>query len=159
MISFFFHLSITFAVEDHSVVSVHMGIWFSILQKRKKKWINNPYIYSSCFSYVIFIFEEVYIYYKQDVIQGQFLCRVQLVWTQFAFFYTACLTMVKEPSLPYYLLITGGDVKTDGFMPLSRTLVWSETQSASFQILTWVANSISCDDNCYTLEVLDFILF
>ena len=54
----------------------------------------------------------------------------------------------EEPSLPYYLPITGGRIF--GFIPFPRVLVLCEMQSVSTRIWTRVTVSISYDDNHYT---------
>ena len=69
-----------------------------------------------------------------------------LKW-EFSFSLTSCQTKPQEPSLPYYSFLGGGI--TDWFIPLSRTLPWSEIQTASFMIWTPVSGSISCKDNYY----------
>ena len=58
------------------------------------------------------------------------------------------ITKAEEPSLPYYLPITGERII--GFIPFPRVLVLCEMQSVSFRIWTRVAVSISYDDNHYT---------
>ena len=70
--------------------------------------------------------------------------------SEFSFSYTSCLTEAKEPSLPYYLPITGGRII--GFIPFPRVLVLCEMQSASFRIWTRIAVSIYYDDNHYTKD-------
>ena len=64
------------------------------------------------------------------------------------FTFTSCQTNAKEISLSYYSLITGR--RTDGFMPFPRALAQSEMQTASSRIWTWVAYTISYNDNYYT---------
>ena len=54
----------------------------------------------------------------------------------------------EEPSLSYYLSITGGRII--GFIPFPRVLVLCEMQSVSSRIWTRVAVSISYDYNHYT---------
>ena len=56
------------------------------------------------------------------------------------------LTKAKEPSLPYYIPITGGRII--GFPPFPRVLVLHEMQSASSRFDD--AMSISFNDNHYT---------
>ena len=51
------------------------------------------------------------------------------------------LTRDREPSLHYYLPIVG--VRRDWFLPFSRALVQSKTQTALSRIWTLVINSIS----------------
>ena len=51
----------------------------------------------------------------------------------------------KELSVPNYLPIAGE--RTDGFVPFSRALERSETQTASSRIWTRVTDSIYYDDN------------
>ena len=68
--------------------------------------------------------------------------------SEFSFSLTSCLTKAEEPSLSYYLPITGGRII--GFIPFPRVLVLCEMQSVSSRIWTRVAVSISYDDNNYT---------
>ena len=68
--------------------------------------------------------------------------------SEFSFSLTSCLTKAEEPSLSYYLPITGGRII--GFIPSPRVLVLCEMQSVSSKIWTRVAVSISYDDNDYT---------
>ena len=68
--------------------------------------------------------------------------------SEFSFNSTGCLTKAKESNLPHNLPIAGK--RTDGFMPFAKALVQSETQKASYRILTQAAYSISNDDNRYT---------
>ena len=56
------------------------------------------------------------LHYEQDVTQDQFLSREHLH-----------LGKIKEPNLPYYLLIA--ERRKDEFIPFPRVLVQSETQS------------------------------
>ena len=65
--------------------------------------------------------------------------------SEFSFSYTSCFTKAKEPSLSYYLPITGGRII--GFIPFLRVLVLCEMQSFSSRIWTRVAVSISYDHN------------
>ena len=53
-------------------------------------------------------------------------------------------TRVKEPRLPYYLLITGG--RLVGFMSFINVLAQSKLQTALSRIWTWVAYLISSDN-------------
>ena len=55
--------------------------------------------------------------------------------------------MAKEPIMSYYLLIAGIEKWTDAFL---KGISKSERQIALSRIWTWVANSISYDDNHYT---------
>ena len=68
--------------------------------------------------------------------------------SEFSFSKTSCLTKAEEPSLPYYLPITGGRIF--GFIPFPRVLVLCEMLSVRYRIWTRVAVSIPCDDNHYT---------
>ena len=52
--------------------------------------------------------------------------------SEFSFSYTSCHTKAEEPSLPYYLRITGGRII--GFIPFPRVLVLCEMQSVSSRI-------------------------
>ena len=62
------------------------------------------------------------------------------------------LTRAKEPSVPYYLPISGGENR---FMPFSSTLSWSKTQIAQFRIWSWVIDSISNDGNhCIKVQTI-----
>ena len=79
----------------------------------------------------------------------QFLNGVKLVWIQFSFSLTGCLTKTIELSLPYYLDIAGG--WRDGFMPFPSALEQSKTQTAISRIWTWVASSIFYTD-CHTYQ-------
>ena len=76
--------------------------------------------------------------------------------SEFYFSLTSCLTKAEEPSLPYYLPITGG--KIIGFIPFPRVLVLCEMQSVSFRIWTCIVESISYDDNQYTTG-MEFIFY
>ena len=64
---------------------------------------------------------------------------------EFSFSQTGYLTTVKEPSLPYYLLIVEGRIV--GFIPLPKELAQYEMQTDSSKIWTQVAMSISDDDH------------
>ncbi len=66
------------------------------------------------------------------------------------FFYTGCLTKAKEPNLPNYFFMAGE--RTNGFMSFPRVLSWSEMQIALSRIGTWLANSISYNDNHCTKD-------
>ena len=70
--------------------------------------------------------------HEKDVTQGQFLSRVKLVQIQLLF-YTGGLT---EPSLPYWV------GKTDEYMPFSKALAQSESQTIKTRNLTREADSI-----------------
>ena len=68
---------------------------------------------------------------------GDSVCSLSPIWAVFkssgtglnseSSFSTDCYTKVKEPSLPFYLLISGGRV--NGFMPFRRALVKNEMQT------------------------------
>ena len=77
----------------------------------------------------------------QDVTQSIFKRSTASLNSGFSFFYISCLTEAKEPSLPYYLPITGE--RTDEFTPLLRISV------------KWNGNSFIMDlnsvDNHYTI--------
>ena len=68
--------------------------------------------------------------------------------SEFSFSYTSCLTKAEEPSLSYYLPISGGRII--GFIPFPRVLVLCEMQSVSSRIWTRIAVFISYCDNDYT---------
>ena len=51
------------------------------------------------------------------------------------------LTKVREPNLSCYLPITGVG-KRDGFMHFRKALAWSETQTTSSKIWTWLVKCI-----------------
>ena len=68
--------------------------------------------------------------------------------TEFSFSLSSCLTRAEEPSLPYYLRITGGRII--GSIPFPRVLVLCEMQSVSSRIWTRIAVAISYDNNHYT---------
>ena len=70
--------------------------------------------------------------HKQNVEQGKFSSRVQLVWIQFSFSKTDCYSRTKEPSLIYYLSIARGRSL------YLRVLVCSEMQTALSRIWNWV---------------------
>ena len=65
-----------------------------------------------------------------------------------SFTLTGCLTKGKEPSLSYYLPVTGG--RTAGFMPFPKKL---EPQTPSTRIQTCVTNSISFKNNHFTKHI------
>ena len=65
--------------------------------------------------------------------------------SEFSFSVTGYLIKVKEPSLSYYLPVTGEGI--DGFMFFTRALAWSEMQLTSFRIRTRFVDSIPYDDN------------
>ena len=50
---------------------------------------------------------------------------------EFSFFKTVCYTKVKEPSLPYYLPITGGRIAR--CIPFPRVFALCEMQTATFR--------------------------
>ena len=88
----------------------------------------------------------------QDMTQGQFFKRsLTGLNSEFSFSLTSCLTKAEEPSLPYYLPISGGRII--GFIPFPRVLVLCEMQSVSSRICTRVAVCISYDDNHYTTSI------
>ena len=63
---------------------------------------------------------------EQDVVQGQFLIGVLLVWIQSSFSEIGCLTKSSEPTLSYSCPIVRGGEK-EGCIPLSqRVLARSE---------------------------------
>ena len=64
------------------------------------------------------------------------------------FFLLDDLSKIKERSLPYYIPIA--EERTNELMPFSEVLVLCEIQTTSSRIWTWIANSISYDDNNYT---------
>ena len=68
--------------------------------------------------------------------------------SEFSFSLTCCFTKAEEPSLSYYLPITGGRII--GFIPFPSVLVLWEMQTVSSRIWTRVAVSISYNDNHYT---------
>ena len=63
-------------------------------------------------------------------------------------FWTGCFSKAKELSLLFYLPITAWG--TDRFMPFSKAFAWSETQTPSFRIRTWISDSIFNDNDSYT---------
>ena len=65
--------------------------------------------------------------------------------SKISFTLTCCLTKTKEPNLSHYLPITGRR-----FMPFSRALAPSETQTALSRNWTRVTVTISNEDNRYT---------
>ena len=67
--------------------------------------------------------------------------------SEFTFPPTGLYPKVEEADLPYYLFIAR-------YMPLSRVLALFEMQTTLFRIWTWVAMSISYDDNRYTMSAL-----
>ena len=86
---------------------------------------------------------------KINMTQGQFFKQSLTGFnSKFSFSQTSCFTKAEEPSLPYYLPITGGRII--GFIPFPRVLVLCEMQSVSSRIWTHVVVSISYDNNHYT---------
>ena len=57
---------------------------------------------------------------------------------------------IKEPSLPYYLRITGESIV--GFIPFQSVLALCKMQTAMWRICTWVAMFISYYDTCYIMK-------
>ena len=84
----------------------------------------------------------------QDMTQGQFLSGVLQVGIQSFPSPRLVATPTEEPSLPYYLPITGRRIF--GFIRFPRVLVLCEMQSVLSKNWTRIAVSISCDDNHYT---------
>ena len=82
---------------------------------------------------------------KQDVKQCQFLSRVKHVWNQ-SF---SSPRLVAEQKLKNPVDPTGRRVIT--FIPFLRLLVLRKMQSASSRFWTRIAESISYDDNHYTI--------
>ena len=75
----------------------------------------------------------------QDMTQGQFLKRsLTGLNLEFSFSKSSCLTKAEEPSLPYYLPISGGRII--GFIPFS----------AMWNAISLVQDLNSYDDNHYT---------
>ena len=70
--------------------------------------------------------------------------------SKFSFSLTGCNTKVKEPSIPYYLLIAGERIVR--FILFPRLFAQCEMQTASFRIWTQVAESIIHDNNCYSTK-------
>ena len=82
----------------------------------------------------------------QDMTRGEFFKRsLTGLNSEFSFSKTICLTKAEEPSLSYYLPITGGRIIW--FIPFPKILVLCKMQSVSSRIWTRVAVSISYDDN------------
>ena len=91
-------------------------------------------------------------YCKQDVTQGLFLSEVQLVWIQFskASYFTKAKKNKKKPQCILLFSYSWWRAKRDGFIPFLRALAWTEIQTASSKIWTWVAESISYNDKSNT---------
>ena len=70
-----------------------------------------------------------------------------LKW-EFFFSETTCHTEAKEPTMPYYLLIT--EERIVGFIHFPRILVLCEMQTSWSRVWTQAAGSTSYDDNHYT---------
>ena len=83
-----------------------------------------------------------YICHWQNVIQGQlfFLRRLKLVWIQSFLSSLVDLQRLKNSVFPSWREI-------DGFMPFTKALSWSWTQTTSPKIWTLVIGSISYSDN------------
>ena len=78
--------------------------------------------------------------HEQDVTQGQFLSRVQLVWIQ-SFPSPRLVALLKQKnSLPNYSPKAKG--RTNGFIPFPRELAQIERLTDSSSILTWITNFI-----------------
>ena len=90
-----------------------------------------------CFCVCIYIYREREIYISPFAPAG---CDTKSItmWgliglnLEFSFSSISCHTKVKEPSLPYDLLIAGG--KRVGFTSFSRVFVLREMQTASSRI-------------------------
>ena len=76
---------------------------------------------------------------RSRMTQGQFLSEVYQVWIQS--FPSSFLTKAEEPIMIIII----------GFIPFPRVLMLCEMQSVSSRIWTRVAESISYDDNHYTM--------
>ena len=71
--------------------------------------------------------------YEVNTTQGQFLSGgLTGLNSEFSFSLAGCHTKSKEPSLLYYLPITGG--RMVGFIPFPRVLVLCEMQTALSRI-------------------------
>ena len=70
---------------------------------RKRDWSLNPFTSVKYFSHY-----ATGLPLEQEKAQCQFLSEVQLGFNlEFSFSYTGCYTNIKEPSMPYYLLMAG----------------------------------------------------
>ena len=86
---------------------------------------------------------------RENALRGYIVKRnLTCLNSEFSFSQSGCHTKVKDPCLPYYLLIVGGRII--GFIPFSKVLAFCEMQKASSRIWTRVTVSISNDVNHYT---------
>ena len=76
--------------------------------------------------------------------------------SEFFFSETGYFTSVKEPSLPYYLLIAEGRIV--GCITYWRVIALCQMQTASSRFLTRIAVSISNDDNHFTTSASLYII-
>ena len=91
---------------------------------------------------------------KEDMTQGQFWSRVPLNWIQnFPSSRLVTQLRLKNPIHPtiYSLL--------KGFMSFPRTLLWSKKQAVSSKIWTWVAVSISSENNHYSMCIMVILVY
>ena len=77
--------------------------------------------------------------------QCQFFSRIQLGWIKSFSSPTSKFTKNENSISPTISLIAGG--RTDGFMPFSRSWVWSEIQTALYKTWTPVTTLISYNNN------------
>ena len=99
------------------------------------------------------MYKAYHILFTHPLRSGRIWHKVSLTGLNSVFFfsYTSCLSKAKEPSLPYYLPITGGRIF--GSIPFPRVLVLCEMQSVLSRVWSRVAVSISYDDNHYTTGI------
>ena len=98
---------------------------------------------------VVFIFTQP-VRHEQDVVHSQSFKQSKEGFEFWVFLLLDWLPKAKEPTLLYYSSIARG--RTDRFMLFSRALAQSEIQTAWPRTWTWVAGSISYDDNHYVFE-------
>ena len=97
---------------------------------------------------------DVYTFSKSSVLAGcnsGFIFKRSLTGlnSEVSLFETSCHTQVKEPRLPYSLSVSGRRVV--GFIPCPKVWALCEMQTASSNMWTRVAVSISNSDNHYTM--------
>ena len=80
-----------------------------------------------------------FLYHKCDT-RAIFMQSTVSLNSMISFCSTGCLIKVKHPSHLFYLSIVVG--RTDGFMPFSRALVLSETQTHLIS-RTWNMSTVS----------------
>ena len=89
--------------------------------------------------------------HKQDATQGQFFQQFNRFEFRVSFSLTCCHTKAKEPSLLYYLSLTGGRIVR--FILFPWLFVQCVMQTALLRVSTRAEGFISNVDNYYTMGI------